>query len=129
MRRSYKHEIAAKLISSIVITAICIPLSVWLIKGLKRDLKADKVTAGTVVSKDINNPYNGLFTSHGTQYYIVIDTGIEQSPVGKILYGDGNSTKRFSVDEDVYLSYSVGEYFDSYNYKKEGGDVKEEEQE
>ena len=76
--------------------------------------EVEAVHSGTIVDKKIVNPENGLFKSHGTEYYIIIDTGIDKPT----LLPDGEKlTKSFSVSEDVYLKYNVGDIFDSYNYK------------
>ena len=69
--------------------------------------EVEAVHSGTMVDKKIVNPENGLFKSHGTEYYIIIDTGIDKPT----LLPDGEKlTKSFSVSEDVYLKYNVGWY-------------------
>ena len=105
-----------KLIISLIVLICSLTL---LVNYIKQNGEAESVTSGVIVGKEINNPYRGLFTSHGTEYYIVIDTGVERSNIDRIINGEGNAEKKFSVSENDYLAYNVGEYFDSYNYKKE----------
>ena len=76
--------------------------------------EVEELHSGTIVDKKIVNPENGLFKSHGTEYYIIIDTGIDKPAM---LPNGEKLTKSFSVSEDVYLKYNVGDNFDSYNYK------------
>ena len=110
-----------KLTVYIVTFSLAVTMLAFLIKNIKVESDFNKelaaVHSGTVIDKEIVNPYSGFFTSHGTEYYIVIETDVNKNT----LFGrsDEKAKKKFAVNEDVYLAYNVGEYFDSYNYKKE----------
>lgn len=87
------------------------------IQNFKYEKKIDSVHSGTIVDKKIENPYDGLFTSHGTRYYLVIGTEYDKPK----LFSNSETekgTKSISVGEDVYLKYNVGDFFDSYKYDK-----------
>lgn len=107
-----------KLIISIVTLSAAVFMISLLFKNLtvesdfKKELAA--VHSGTIIDKKIVNPKSGLFTSHGTEYYIVIDTDVNKAKLFERT--DEKATKDFSVSEDVYLKYNVGDFFDSYNY-------------
>lgn len=107
-----------KLILSIVTLSVAVFMISLLFKNLKveSDFKKElaAVHSGTIIDKKIVNPKSGLFTSHGTEYYIVIDTDVNKAKLFERT--DEKATKDFSVSEDVYLKYNVGDFFDSYNY-------------
>lgn len=87
------------------------------IKHFKYEEQIDSVHSGTIIDKKIENPYDGLFTSHGTRYYVVIGTEYDKPK----LFSNSETekgTKSISVSEDVYLKYNVGDFFDSYKYDK-----------
>ncbi|MBQ6252493.1 hypothetical protein [Ruminococcus sp.] len=78
--------------------------------------EVEDIHSGTIVDKKIVNPEHGIFKSHGTEYYIVIDTEI--SKPGVLLHTNENLTKSFSVSKETYLQYKIGENFDSYTIEK-----------
>lgn len=107
-----------KLIISIVTLSAAVFMISLLFKNLKveSDFKKElaAVHSGTIVDKKIVNPKSGLFTSHGTEYYVIIDTDVNKASIFKRT--DEKATKEISVSEDVYLKYNVGDFFDSHNY-------------
>ena len=108
-----------RLIKSILIFNLATIMVVFSLKYLKAESDFNKklaaVHSGTIIDKKIVNPKTGLFMSHGTEYYIIIDTDVKKATLFERT--DERSTKEFSVSEDVYLKYNVGDLFDSYSYK------------
>lgn len=108
-----------KLVISITVFFVALTSLGLLFKSLKVEGDFNKelssVHSGTIVDKKIVNPKSGLFTSHGTEYYIIIDTDVKKAKLFERT--DEKATKEISVSEDVYLKYNVGDIFDSYNYK------------
>lgn len=94
---------------------IFIPLAIILIKPvyiyneIQKSKVEDEVHIGTVTDKKIINASRGLFTSSDKRYQIVISFEYEYD--GK----NYESKRSIDVDEDVYLSYDVGDIFDSHN--------------
>lgn len=75
----------------------------------KKSSIEDSIHIGTVTDKKIINPQRGIFTSSGRRYQIVISFEYEYD--GETYEGE----RSIDVDEDVYLSYNVGDTFDSHN--------------
>lgn len=69
----------------------------------------DAVHIGTVIDKEIINAERGFFTSSDKRYQIVIS--IEYEYEGETFTDE----KEIDVDENVYLSYNVGDLFDTHN--------------
>ena len=108
-----------KLIISVVAMSLALTMLGLFFKDLKVESDFEKelaaVHSGKIIDKKIVNPKTGLFTSHGTEYYIIIETDVKKTK----LFGrtDETATKDFSVREDVYLKYNVGDFFDSHKYE------------
>ena len=108
-----------KLIISVVAMSLALTMLGLFFKDLKVESDFEKelaaVHSGKIIDKKIVNPKTGLFTSHGTEYYIIIETDVKKTK----LFGrtDETATKDFSVSEDVYLKYNVGDFFDSHKYE------------
>lgn len=110
----------AKILKGVAKLVLLMPLLILSILGYKYAIKhkefndeKETIHSGVIVEKKIVNPYNGLFTSHGTEYYIITETGLKE-PIPFL--NDIDDTKSFAVSEEVYLKYQVGDFFDSYNY-------------
>ena len=71
-----------KLIMSVVAMSLALTMLGLLFKDLKVESdfekELDAVHSGTIIDKKIVNPKTGLFTSHGTEYYIIIDTDVKK---------------------------------------------------
>lgn len=69
----------------------------------------DAVHIGTVTDKKIINAERGFFTSSDKRYQLVIS--IEYKYKGKTFTAE----IKVDVDKDVYLSYNIGDRFDTHN--------------
>jgi hypothetical protein len=71
-----------KLIMSVVAMSLALTMLGLLFKDLKVESDFEKelaaVHSGKIIDKKIVNPKTGLFTSHGTEYYIIIDTDVKK---------------------------------------------------
>ncbi len=114
-------EDVRKLIVSVVMMSLILWVGAFYFRYEKKHLNYEKnidsVHSGTIVDKKIENPYDGLFTSHGTRYYIVIGTEYDKPTLFSSSESE-KATKSISVSEDVYIKYNVGDFFDSYKYDK-----------
>lgn len=69
----------------------------------------DSLHTGIVVDKKIVNADKGLFVDTDTRYQIVVEFEYEY-------HGRKYDCKRsVDVDYDVYISYDIGDEFDTYN--------------
>jgi len=69
---------------------------------------SSNVSEGKIIDKQMNNA-GGCFTERYTEYVITIEATYEYK--GK----EERTTKEFVVDKDIYMSYSVGDWFNSQN--------------
>lgn len=69
----------------------------------------DAAYEGEIVDKQIKNASQGLFTYKDLEYKIVIGVDYEYAGEQK------HTTKYFSVDKETYISYDIGDWFDSHN--------------
>jgi len=67
-------------------------------------------SAGEIVDKQIRNPTSGWFTSRPTEYYITIEINYVYKEKER------STTRKYSVSEEVYRSYNIGDVFDSQNF-------------
>lgn len=67
---------------------------------------ASNVSEGKIIDKQMVNA-GGFLTERHTEYVITIEATYEYK--GK----EEQTTKDFVVDKDIYMSYSVGDWFDS----------------
>jgi len=84
------------------------PLPGW-IKEIKEAPIVDAAYEGEIVDKQIKNAYQGLFTYKDLEYRIVIVIDYEYKGEQR------HTTKYFSVNKETYISYDIGDWFDSHN--------------
>lgn len=95
---------------------VCIFLLIQVTQGLKtvddyNQLKSS-VSAGEIVGKKTKNGYTGIFKGYiPVRYFFEVEWKYEK---------DGEVTvesKDFEVEQDVYLAYDIGDYYDSQNFR------------
>ena len=69
------------------------------------------VVAGEIIDKQVENGYSSLFRGYTPQrYYLFVQFEYDNNEEFVA------SEKSFEVERDVYLAYSIGDYFDSQNF-------------
>lgn len=79
---------------------------------LKKAEVEESTYAGEIINKEIENARHGLFVSSDSEYRIYIEF--------EYTYNDEKKTgeKYFTVSQETYLAYDIGDWFDSHNFKK-----------
>jgi len=109
----------AILVSSIVLLACAFFFAgrPFMLSVVSKNEAINKTYSGTVIDKKVETvTHYGLFlltSETATEYRIYVEYEYEgmyrQSKIAR---------KHFSISEDVYLSYSIGDFFDSQNFRK-----------
>lgn len=75
-----------------------------------RDKAIELAYAGQISDKKIENAYTNIFRTVPAEYRLYIDVKYDTPD------GPKTASKYFTVSEDTYLAYDIGDYFDSRNF-------------
>jgi len=107
--RNYEKAVIVfqAVMKTFAVTVTATAIFTGLIFALKWGTERERTVSGTIVDKRIETLYGIFFTSPYTGYRLYVE----------YYYNGMEFKKPFTVSENTYLSYKIGEFFDSQDFR------------